>query len=233
LRSSATITSGGAAIGNDLEIEPGRGFEQLGRQILGAADIDGADIELARLRARRRHEVGHGPELGIDVAREYQCEIADGRDGGEVLQRVERQRVVDGGADRGAVGDEPDRIAVGGLGEHRARRRDAAGAGLIFHYEPLAELVAELLGGDPRGDVGDAGGAEGQDEPHRTDGIMRLRAREDRREPRRRGRERGGKLSSGDAVLDHVDVPFDFLSSVVPAQTHMRQVKTSRLSSSA
>src|SRR5207302_10547953 len=43
---------GRAAIRNDLEIEPGRGLEQLGAEILRAADIDRPDVELSRLRAR-------------------------------------------------------------------------------------------------------------------------------------------------------------------------------------
>ncbi len=69
---------------------------------------------------------------------EHQLEIADGRDAGELLHRIERQRLVDRDADRGAVGDETDGIAVGRLRQHGARRRDAARSRLIFHDEALA-----------------------------------------------------------------------------------------------
>jgi hypothetical protein len=164
------------------------------------------DVELARVLARRLREVLHRLELGIDVGGEHQVERADGRDGGELLHRIERQRLVDGGADRGAVGDEPERVAVGRLGEHGARRRDAARPGLIFHHETLPELVAELLGGQPRRDVGDPRGGERQDETHGAAGITLLRSRDcgqqssagsRRSEPRR-------KLPSRDAVPDHI-----------------------------
>ncbi len=46
-----------AAIGNDLEVQAGRRLEQLGAEILCAADIDGADVELAGLRACRLDEI--------------------------------------------------------------------------------------------------------------------------------------------------------------------------------
>src|ERR1700757_4600738 len=110
------------------------------------------------------------------VGGEHQIEGADGGDGREFLHRIERQRLVDGGADRGAVGDEADGVAVGRLREHPARCRDAARSGLIFHHETLPELVAELLGRETGGDVGDAGGCERQDEADRTVGIILLRA---------------------------------------------------------
>ena len=45
------------AIRHDLEIDAGRRLEQLGAEILRAADIDGADIELARLLARGLDEI--------------------------------------------------------------------------------------------------------------------------------------------------------------------------------
>src|SRR5262245_30236109 len=58
---------------------------------------------------------------------------ADGRDCGEILHRIERKRLVDGRAYRCAVRDETDRVTVGYLREHRARRRNAAWSRLILH----------------------------------------------------------------------------------------------------
>jgi hypothetical protein len=165
-----------------------------------------ADIELARVFARRLHEVLHRLELGIDVGGEHQVERADGRDGGELLHRIERQCLVDGGADGGAVGDEPERVAVRRLGEHGTRRRDAARPGLIFHDEALPKLVAQLLGGQPRRDVGDARGGERQDETHGAAGIILLRARNCRQQSSGRSRcsEPRRKLPSRDAVPGHI-----------------------------
>ena len=197
------MTSGVPRYGMIWKLIPAERLEQLGRKVLRAADIDGADIELARLRARRLDEVLQRLELGLRVGGEDEIERADGRDRGELLHRIERQRLVDGGADRGAVGDEAERVAVGRLRQHRARRRDAARPRLIFHHEALPELVAELLRRQPRGDVGDARGAERQDEPNRTAGIVLLGARDRRTYPGhcRRAGEPRRNLPSRDAVL--------------------------------
>src|SRR5215468_5928148 len=115
-----------------------------------------------------------------------------------------------GGADRGAVGDEADGVAVGRLREHRARRRDAARSGLILHHETLPELVAELLGREARGDVGDAGGGERQDEADRTVGIVLLRAHAYRKHRGGRSRGRKRQLPSRHAVVRHIHLPFSF-----------------------
>src|SRR5262249_29257697 len=82
----------------------------------------------------------------------------------------------------------------------------AARSGLIFHDEALPELVAELLRREAGGDVGDAGGGEGQHEPNRTVGIILLRARGYRKHSgsRSRSRESRRKLPSRDAVLGHM-----------------------------
>ena len=61
--------------------------------------------------------------------------------------------------------------------KHGARRRDAAGARHVLDDEILAELFAELLGDEPRGDVGNAARPERQNDAHRLVGIIRLRPR--------------------------------------------------------
>ncbi len=138
--------------------------------------------------------LGHRLVGRIRAGREHQLEIAERGDRGEVLHQVEGKLLVDRLADRGAVGDEAERIAVGRGGDHRARRGDAAGARHVLDHEALAELLAELVGGEPRGRVGDAAGSERQDHPHRPAGIG-LRARHMRHAERggrgqRRSRER-------------------------------------------
>jgi len=129
------------------------------------------------LLARRVEEGGKRCEFRLHVGRKHEIERADGRDGGEILDRIVRQRAVDRRADRISIGHESDGAAVRRLREHRARRRDAAWPGLILHDEALSQFVAELLGGKARGDVGHARRAEGQDEADRPARVMRLRPR--------------------------------------------------------
>ena len=143
--------------------------------------------------------------MGIRAGGENEIERPDGRDRCEVLHRIEWKRLVDGRAYRGAVGDEADRIAVGRLREHRARRRNAPWSRLILHHEPLAELVAKLLRCHAGGDVGHACRGKRQDETNRTARIILLGVRPYRQ--RSRGSRRGKhhrKLSSGDPVLGHL-----------------------------
>ena len=94
----------------------------------------------------------------------------------EILQRIERQFLEQGDADRGAVGEQRQRIAVRRRRYHRSRRGDAAGAGLILDVKALPELVAEFVRDDARGDVGDAAGGERQHDAHGPVGIAGLRA---------------------------------------------------------
>src|SRR4029453_12811792 len=86
-------------------------------------------------------------------------------------------------------------------------------------------LVAELLGGEPRRDVGNAGGAERQDETNRPAGVALLRARGAPRRQRARGGERGRKafrktpprhrpLSPALAFVRHHSSPFVFGTAV-------------------
>ena len=69
-------------------------------------------------------------------------------------------------------------MAVGRGGEHRARRGDAAAARVVLHHHALAELLAELLGDQPRGGVADAAGAEGDDEADGLAGVGLLGLRD-------------------------------------------------------
>jgi hypothetical protein len=79
-------------------------------------------------------------------------------------------------ADRGAVGQECQRIAVGAARERGAGRGNAAGAGHVLDEEVLPELLAQGLRDKPRRDVGDAAGAERQDHAHRMIRIFGLGA---------------------------------------------------------
>ena len=106
-------------------------------------------------------------EFGIDG--EDQIEGADGGHHRVVAHRIERQVLEQRDADRGAVGDQPDGVAVRRRVDHGVGGADAAGAGHVLDHEALAELVAELLGDEARGDVGDAARPERQHDLHRDD----------------------------------------------------------------
>ena len=182
---SADDHIGRGLVRNELDVDLGERAEQLGAEVLRAADGNGAHVELARLRARRLEQVGHAscranPRWSRTPARNCRARRS-GRDPSP--GRTETAcRSPD--ADRGAVGDETERVAVGRGGDHRARGGDAAGTRHVLDHEALAELLAELVGGEPRGHVGDAAGPERQDHPHRPAGIG-LRARHMRHAERR------------------------------------------------
>src|SRR5581483_10530221 len=149
-------------------------------EILRAADSDGADIELARLLVCRLDEIAERLVWRGRIDRELQIELAEHRDHLEVLDRIERELLEQRDADRRAVGDEAERVAVGCRGDHRACSIDAAWARHILDIEPLAEFLAELIRDNARGDVGDSAGAEGQHELHRPFRPFCLRRRDKR-----------------------------------------------------
>src|SRR5215211_6402397 len=182
-----------AAIGHDLKIELGVGLEQLRTQILRAADVDRADIELAGLLARRRHEVLQRTELRVGVDDEHEIEQTEPGNERKVFHRVVRQRTKQRHADGRPVGNQPQRVAVGRRIDHGSHRIDAARAGLVLDDETLAELLAELLGGQARGHVGNAAGPERQDEadrPGRITGRFGTRTVREGQRNERRGQRR-------------------------------------------
>ena len=140
-------------------------------KILRAADADRADIELARLLARGLQEIGERGVFRLRVGDDDEIEQAQRRDRREFLERIERQALEQRHAHRRAVGQHRERMAVGGRSEHGARGGDAARARLVLDHEALAEFLAELVGDDARGDVGDAAGGERQ---HDTDRTIRI-----------------------------------------------------------
>src|SRR5207249_10977766 len=86
--------------------------------------------------------------------------------------------------------------------------RDAARTRLVLHHDALAKLLAELVGRDPRRDVGHAAGTEGEDEADRAIGVALLRTGNMRKCERGRSANRArGERASGDVVLVHCYVP--------------------------
>ena len=148
---------------------PADGLEQFRRQVLGAADIDGPDIERAGFCLGRGDEVAERLVGRVGAGREDEIEKSQAGNRLEIFQRIERQFLEQRDADRGAVGQQRQRRAVGRRRDHRPRRGDAAGAGLVLDVEALPELVGELFRDDARGDIGDAAGRERQ---HDANGLV-------------------------------------------------------------
>ena len=91
---------------------------------------------------------------------------------------IERQMTEQRHADGRAVGEEGERVAVGGALQHGMRRGDAAGSRHILDDEILAQFLTELLGDQTRRDVGNAAGPEWHKDADRMVGIGRLRRRD-------------------------------------------------------
>ena len=85
----------------------------------------------------------------------------------EVLHHVERQRAVDGGADRLPVGVLQDGVAVGRRLRDRVGRDIAAGARAVLHDYRLAERLGELGAHHAGQRVDCAAGDERHDDTHR------------------------------------------------------------------
>src|ERR1700694_3316930 len=76
-------------IGDDGEIDAGRRLEQLGRQVLGAADIDGPDIERAGFCLRGSNKVCKGLEFRAGAGRKHEIEKSQAGDWLEIPQGIE------------------------------------------------------------------------------------------------------------------------------------------------
>src|SRR5262249_8278565 len=82
--------------------------------------------------------------------------------------------------------NESDRVAVWRGFRDRLRAEISAAAGAIFNHDTLPQGLADILGGDARGDVHEAAGSRHNEE---TDGPRRIGLRQGRArsaEPRRR-----------------------------------------------
>ena len=183
-------------------VGPRHGLEQLRRQVLRAADGDRAEIYRARLVARSFEYIAERLEVGVRRDCEIKVEIAQRRYRDELLQRIERQLLEQRHADRGAVGEECERVTVRRRLEHCVRRGDPAGAGIVFDHEILAEFLTEFFRDKTCRDVGDAARAERQDDANRTIGVCRLaRTRHRRQDLRQRAQRRKPRDYTGLRVL--------------------------------
>src|SRR5262245_40916778 len=142
--------------------------------MLRAARIDCPDVELARIVACRRYDVGQRAIGRGGVSRQEELEGADFRHGGEVGYRIERQILEESDADRRAVGEQRKRVSVGWRGKYGAGRGYPPATGIVFHDHTLPELVAELLGNESRGRVPDTARPERNDQTKWPIGVACL-----------------------------------------------------------
>ena len=92
----------------------------------------------------------------------------DHRHPGEILHRIERDVLVDDGRDGVAVGGQHQGVAVGRAPRHGRR---PGKPGLVLHDHDLLPHGAQLVGDHAGHAVGDAAGAERDDDRHLPRGI--------------------------------------------------------------
>ena len=88
---------------HDRRLDPCRPGEKFRGEVLGAARIDGAEIELAGIGLCRRHDVLHAAQRRSGAGHDQHVEESRGRDRGEVGEDIVRQRLEKRGRDGGIV----------------------------------------------------------------------------------------------------------------------------------
>ncbi len=154
-------------------------------------------------------EVAHGQRR---IDRKHELIRRDGRDRGEILQRVERHLGVEVRIDRDqAVLAEEQRVAVGRRLRDHVAGDVAVGAGMVLDHDRLVEKLGEFLSDHARDDVGGAAGRDRHDELDRARGILRERRsgrqrKEARRKEARQFRRHGAsfRISWGIATIRFV-----------------------------
>ena len=168
-------------------VDAGHRLEQLAGKMRHRAHARGAVAVLAGVGLQQRDELTQILCRQLRVGDQHQRKAAGERDRDEVLDRIVWQVLVDEGVDHGRGHRlEDQRVAVGPRPGDRVGGDGAAGAALVLHHHLLAELVAEMLGGQARHHVDAAPRGQRNDELDRPvrPGFLR------RERPARRGDQR-------------------------------------------
>ena len=180
-------------------------LEQLARQVDRRAVAAAGHVELAGMRLRVAHEVGHRGDAGglrlCRVEHQHIGHAGDQRDRHEVLDRVvgqlRVQRLVDAvRADRAHQQGVAVRCRLGHFGGAEV----AAGAGLVVDDEGLAEGALQLRRQRAGQQVGGAAGRERHDDAHRLARPGGLRPR--RSGQRQSGDKQGAAANGHGGVLE-------------------------------
>ncbi len=151
-----------------LHLDVGLLPEDFGREIRGAGDARRREVEVPRLLLGARDEVGERVAREIGRHDRDQRHRSHPRDTGEVLHRVELDRLVDGACDGVAVGRQHQRVAVGrALGDRGGSRQTRP----VLDDDLLLPQVGELVGEDAGEPVGDAAGGERNHDAHDLVGV--------------------------------------------------------------
>lgn len=162
---------GGCAVkGDDLRVDTGGGFEQFSGQVLRAADVDGAQIELAGVGFGEGQQLGQGFEGRIGTGHQGDVEKSQGRNRCKIFDGVVRQAFEEAGADGAAVGHQQQGRAVGLRFGHQVTGDDATGAGFVLNDHRLPQNLGHFLRHGACRQVGNTARAKGDDD---FEGLVR------------------------------------------------------------
>jgi hypothetical protein len=126
----------------------------------------GRPIELARLRARRLHQLRKRIHLQQGRRRHAEKVIDHWCDRHQVGGRIVRQALVQQGIERDHAGEGEQEGVVVACAEERTDGGNAVGALAVLHHDGLAPAFAQPLGDEAPCQVRTAAGRQWNDEPH-------------------------------------------------------------------
>ena len=164
-----------ALVLHDDDVDARLQAEELGSEVLEAADARGGRVQLAGLALCQRDELLQRAHRQRGRHDEQARTGADRRDRHEPLQRFVGQ-LPERDAHREAHRDEKQRVAIGRRFRRGIDADGAASAATVVDDHPLPEALAELRGHHASYDVVRAARRERDDEPHRLRRIgLRVR----------------------------------------------------------
>jgi len=120
-------------------------FHQLTREMRGGAITGVAERQLARLRTRRREQIGQRIDRRIGLHQEQVGRRANQRDRREIGERIVGQLVVKVRVERVPGGDNDQRVAVRRRLGQRLRCNRAARTGAVLDDDCLAPAFGQLI----------------------------------------------------------------------------------------
>ena len=137
---------GGCAVeGHHLHIHPGAGLEQLCRQVLRAAHIDGAHIQLARVGPGIGQQFTQCFETGVVRHHDGEVKKPQGGHRRKVLGSVKRQRLEQPCTHCRAVGHQQQCVAIRRSLGHRIPGHHTACTGFVVDHHTLAQAFRHFL----------------------------------------------------------------------------------------
>ena len=115
------------------------------------------------LLLRQRHQLGERARPEAPGHQQDRGRIGDPADLRQIAHRIIGQVRIEAGEMKRGVGEQK-RVAVRRRAHHHRGAGCAAGAAAILDHHRLAELLRELVGDEPRGDIGERARHEGHDD---------------------------------------------------------------------